>query len=51
MQNAEEPVCEVRVSRDCWARPTGELYNVSIAAAKQLNRRALDSLYYPTSLP
>jgi hypothetical protein len=41
------PICTVRVIRVVWARPMGGLGNVSIAAAKQLNRRALDSLYNP----
>jgi hypothetical protein len=39
------PVYEVRVSRGSWIRPSGHLDEVSIAAAKQLNRRTLFSLY------
>ena len=35
----------VRVVRGVWERSVGNLNRVSIAAAKQLNRRALDSLY------
>lgn len=42
------PAYEVRVVRGIWARPIGDLHDVSIAAAKQLNRRALDSLFIPT---
>jgi hypothetical protein len=44
---ADCPFYEVRLVRGIWARPVGELVNVSIAAAKQLNRRALDSLFIP----
>ena len=42
---AAGPVHIVRVVRGVWERPIGDLNRVSIAAAKQLNRRALDSLY------
>jgi hypothetical protein len=42
------PVYEVRVVRGLWARPIGDLWDVSIAAAKQLNRRAFDSLFMPS---
>jgi hypothetical protein len=45
---ADDPVHEVRVVRGIWARPIGDLRTASIAAAKQLNRRALDSLFMPT---
>jgi hypothetical protein len=38
---------EVRVTRASWTQPAGNLRKVSIAAAKQLNRRALDKLYNP----
>lgn len=41
------PFCEVRVGRGTWAQPAGSLTSVSIAAAKKLNRMALDSLYNP----
>jgi hypothetical protein len=39
------PVHVVRVARGAWERPFNELKTVSIAAAKQLNRRAFDHLY------
>jgi hypothetical protein len=42
---AAGPVHVVRIVRGVWERPIGNLNSVSIAAAKQLNRRALDSLY------
>ncbi len=42
------PLYEVRVGRGGWAQPAGKLNRVSIAAAKKLNRLALDKLYYPT---
>jgi hypothetical protein len=42
------PFCEVRVGRGAWAQPAGNLNRASIAAAKKLNRLALDKLYYPT---
>ena len=45
---ANDPVYEVHVVRGIWARPIDDLRTASIAAAKQLNRRALDSLYVPT---
>jgi len=48
IQKTDGPVYEVRVVRGIWARPIGDLRDVSIAAAKQLNRRALDSIYIPT---
>jgi hypothetical protein len=41
----QKPIYEVRVSRALWSRPFGKLDEASIAAAKQLNRRALDRLY------
>jgi hypothetical protein len=41
------PLCEVRIIREVWARPFGQLGAVSIKAAKQLNRRALDNLHKP----
>jgi hypothetical protein len=44
---AAEPVFEVRVSRGRWARPVGELAELTLHAAKKLNRRALDKLYSP----
>lgn len=45
LQNAHPPFHEVRVSRALWSRPFGKLDEVSVAAARQLNCRALDSLY------
>jgi hypothetical protein len=42
------PFCEVRVGRGVWAQPAGKLNRVSIAAAKKLNRLALDKLYMPS---
>jgi len=47
IQNNIGPICEVWVSRGCWARPAGKLHTISIAAAKQFNRRALDRLFIP----
>jgi hypothetical protein len=45
LENARPPFHEVRVSRALWSRPFGQLNEAGIAAARQLNRRALDSLY------
>ena len=42
-----EPIFEIRLARGCWVRPADELDKIKIAAAKKLNRRALDSLYHP----
>ena len=39
------PFHVVRIVRGVWERPFYELKRVSIAAAKQLNRRAFDDLY------
>jgi hypothetical protein len=39
------PIHVVHVVRGVWERPFNELKTVSIAAAKQLNRRAFDGLY------
>jgi hypothetical protein len=44
LQNARPPFHEVRVSRAFWSRPFGKLDEASVAAAKQLNGRALDRL-------
>jgi len=41
------PLFEVRIGRGGWAQPAGKLNRVSIAAAKKLNRWALDQLYNP----
>ena len=48
LQKATPPFYEVRIIRASWRRPVGQLSTASIAAAKQLNRRALDSLYDPS---
>jgi hypothetical protein len=45
LQKAGPPFHEVRIIRASWRRPVGQLKTASIAAAKQLNRRARDSLY------
>jgi hypothetical protein len=42
------PLHEVRIYRRSWDRPFGELANVSVAVAKQLLHRVLDSLFDPT---
>jgi hypothetical protein len=47
-QQCQGPLYEVRIIRESWQRPVGKLSADSIAAAKQLNRRRLDTLYYPT---
>jgi hypothetical protein len=46
-KNAKPPIHEVRIIRESWQRPAGSLYDLSIMAMKQLNRRALDTLYRP----
>ena len=48
LRKSAGPLCEVRVGRGAWARPAGKLNRASIAAAKKLNRWALDKLYYPS---
>lgn len=48
IDKADGPAYEVRVVRGIWARPIEELRGASITAAKQLNRRTLDSLYIPS---
>ena len=47
LKEATGPIHEVRIIRGVWARPIGDLRDVSIAAAKHLNRRALDSIFIP----
>lgn len=47
-QQCQGPLYEVRIIRASWQRLVGKLGADSIAAAKQLNRRRLDTLYYPT---
>jgi hypothetical protein len=44
LKDARPPFHEVRISRALWSRPFGKLNEASIAAAKQLNGRALDRL-------
>ena len=45
LQKCNPPLYEVRIIRGVWARSFGKLQEASIEAAKQLNRRALDSLH------
>ncbi len=45
--NAPGPIYEIRVNREVWNRPAGELHKVKIAAAKKLVRRALDNILNP----
>ena len=47
LKQADGPIYEVRLVRGIWARPMGDLWEVSVAAAKQLNRRALDTIFIP----
>ena len=47
LKKATGPIHEVRVIRGVWARPIGNLHKVSIAAAKELNRRALNTVHIP----
>ncbi|MCX7314022.1 MAG: hypothetical protein NTV56_20500 [Alphaproteobacteria bacterium] len=41
------PHFEVHVGRQTWQRPVGDLDKVSLAAAKQVERNALDKLHMP----
>jgi hypothetical protein len=50
LRKADPPLHEVRVIRNCWHLPFGQLSQASILAVKQLNRRALDSLYQPGTI-
>ena len=45
LQKCNPPLYEVRIGRGVWVRPFGKLQEASTEAAKQLNRRALDTLY------
>jgi hypothetical protein len=45
LNSARGPFHEIRVSRALWSRPFGKLDKAPIAAARQLNRHALDRLY------
>jgi hypothetical protein len=47
LRKSAGPLYEVRVGRGGWAQSAGKLNRVSIAAAKKLNRWALDRLYNP----
>ncbi len=47
LRKSAGPFYEVRVGRGAWAQPAGKLNRISIAAAKKLNRWALDRLYNP----
>ena len=47
LSKSDGPLYEVRISRGAWAQAAGNLNRVSIAAAKKLNRWALDRLYDP----
>jgi hypothetical protein len=48
LKNGNKPLFEVRYTRGMWARPSGQLRYAPIAAAKKLNRRALDKLFMPS---
>ena len=48
LQKEEGPIYEVRIIRESWERPVGQLEEFNIGAAKQLHRRALDKLYMPS---
>jgi hypothetical protein len=41
------PYFEVRVGRQSWQQPGGELHKLSLTAAKQVQRNALDKLHMP----
>jgi hypothetical protein len=45
LQKCNTPLFEVRIGRGVWVRPFGKLQEASIEAARQLSRRALDTLY------
>ena len=45
LQKCNPPLYEARIARGVWVRPFGKLLEASIEAAKQLSRRALDSLH------
>ena len=47
LRQCGEPIFQIRVARGVWVRNIDHLIEVSVGAAKQLNRRALDSLYNP----
>jgi hypothetical protein len=46
-QQCQGPLYQVRIIRESWRRPIGKLKVDRIAAAKQFNRRQLDTLYNP----
>jgi hypothetical protein len=45
LEKHDGPFFEVCVSPDVWLRKAGDLHKASMLAVRQLNRRALDSLY------
>jgi len=47
LQQTKGPIFEIRLSRATWARPIGQLRFANLGWAKQLLRRAFDSLYQP----
>ena len=47
LQRHRGPLYEVRIVREQWQRPIGQLKTCSISAAKKFNRRQLDSLNRP----
>ena len=48
LRKSAGPLYEVRVGRGAWTQPPGKLNTVSIAAARKLNRWALDRLNMAT---
>src|SRR5437660_920139 len=48
LEGSNEPLYELRFIRGRWARPSEELGNVPITAAKKFNSRALDRLFRST---
>jgi hypothetical protein len=49
-QQCQGPLYEVRIIRESWQQPIGHLKVGSITAAKQFNRRRLDTLYIPSAV-
>src|SRR5687767_7928117 len=45
LKKAPRPVLEVHVTKASWARKSRQLHRISLRAAEQLARRALDKLY------
>ena len=48
LQKSDGPYFEIFISRAAWSREPGQLQTVTLGAAKQLSRRALDTLQKPT---